>query len=149
MMRVVLDTNIVVSAALKAEGNEAAVLGLVVEGRIALLATPAILVEYEEVLLRPGLRLDPALVRRLLATLQALAKVVKPTMTVDASRDEADNRFLKCAEAAEANFLVTGNARHFPKQWKKTLVVNARVARRDEGLSLIGVRRGAIAPSWA
>jgi predicted nucleic acid-binding protein len=41
-------------------------------------------------------------------------------------KSDADNRFLECAGAAEAEFLVTGNKRHFPKRWKKTRVVNAR-----------------------
>jgi uncharacterized protein len=33
---------------------------------------------------------------------------------------------LECAEAGEADFLVTGNKRHFPAHWGKTRVVNAR-----------------------
>jgi len=45
---------------------------------------------------------------------------------VSESTHDADNRFLECAEAAGADFLVTGNKRHFPKRWKKTQVVNAR-----------------------
>jgi hypothetical protein len=40
---------------------------------------------------------------------------------------------LECAETASANFLVTGNKRHFPKHWKNTQVVNAR-----ELLGMIG-----------
>ena len=31
-----------------------------------------------------------------------------------------------CAEAADADYLVTGNKRHFPARWKKTKVVSAR-----------------------
>ena len=42
------------------------------------------------------------------------------------SVDDADNRFLECAEAAHVDFLVTGNKRHFPKRWNETRVVNAR-----------------------
>jgi predicted nucleic acid-binding protein len=52
---------------------------------------------------------------------------------VSKSTDDADNRFLECAEAAGADFLVTGNKRHFPRLWEKTQVVNAR-----ELLGLIG-----------
>ncbi len=36
------------------------------------------------------------------------------------------NRFLECAEAAQADFLVTGNIRHFPKHYKTTTVVKTR-----------------------
>ena len=34
--------------------------------------------------------------------------------------------FLECAEAAHADYLVTGNKRHFPDQWKKTRVIGVR-----------------------
>jgi predicted nucleic acid-binding protein len=42
------------------------------------------------------------------------------------SPDPDDNKFLECAQAAGADYLVTGNKRHFPKRWGKTKVVNAR-----------------------
>jgi predicted nucleic acid-binding protein len=40
--------------------------------------------------------------------------------------DADDNRILECADAAGADFLVTGNKRHFPAEWKRTSVVNGR-----------------------
>ena len=49
-----------------------------------------------------------------------------PGITHRISTHEPDNRFLECAEAAAADFLVTGNTRHFPKSWKTTKIVNAR-----------------------
>ncbi|MBV9037914.1 MAG: hypothetical protein JO182_25715 [Acidobacteriaceae bacterium] len=42
------------------------------------------------------------------------------------SPHEADNRFLECVEAAQADFLITGNKRHFPAEWEGTRIVNAR-----------------------
>ena len=45
---------------------------------------------------------------------------------LEAAIYEADNRFLECAEESQADFLVTGNIRHFPKRWKGTQVVTAR-----------------------
>ena len=42
------------------------------------------------------------------------------------SSDPEDNKFLECAQAAGAEYLVTGNKRHFPKTWRKTKVVNSR-----------------------
>jgi predicted nucleic acid-binding protein len=58
--------------------------------------------------------------------LEASARLVRPANAVEASPDEADNRFLECAETIDAEFLITGNKRHFPKTWKGTKVVNAR-----------------------
>ena len=42
------------------------------------------------------------------------------------TRDPGDNRFLECADTARADYLVTGNLRHFPKFWKKTEVITSR-----------------------
>jgi predicted nucleic acid-binding protein len=61
-----------------------------------------------------------------LARLRRSSVLVMPTRKVSASPDDSDNRFLECAEAARADFLVTGNTKHFPKRWKRTEVVNAR-----------------------
>jgi len=52
--------------------------------------------------------------------------MVTPHELVSESRDDFDNRFLECAEAADAHYRVTGNKRHFPKRWKSTHIVNAR-----------------------
>ena len=75
---------------------------------------------------RPKFRLKPLDVSRSLRLLQAAARVVAPYGQLNAARDPGDNRFLECAEAAKADYLVTGNKRHFPKQWRQTLIVNAR-----------------------
>jgi predicted nucleic acid-binding protein len=42
------------------------------------------------------------------------------------SFDPNDNVFLECAQAGQADYLVTGNKRHFPDRWKKTKVISAR-----------------------
>jgi len=65
-------------------------------------------------------------VNRSLRLLRASARVVRPQLELEIARDPADNRFLERAEAAKADYLVTGNKRHFPKEWCQTLVGNAR-----------------------
>ena len=40
--------------------------------------------------------------------------------------DPDDNIFLECADAARADYLVTGNRRHFPEFWKQTKIVTSR-----------------------
>jgi putative PIN family toxin of toxin-antitoxin system len=126
MIRVVLDTNIIVSAAINRHGNQAALIELVAANQITPCASPAILAEYHGVLSRPALRLDAACVTHLSALLAAATTMLAPTARLSVCSDESDNRFLECAEAAEAKFLVTGNKRHFPKRWRATRIVNAR-----------------------
>jgi len=125
-IRVVLDTNVVVFAHLKSEGYERHVLDLVLAGKLQLAVSAAILTEYEEVLRRPRFCLTTRQVSRSLRLIRAAARIVTPHRALNVARDSADNRFLECAEAAKADYLVTGNQRHFPKAWRQTQIVNAR-----------------------
>jgi len=74
---------------------------------------------------RPKFNFNPAIID-LWMDMAATGVVVSPSSIVTVSPDEADNRFLECAEAAKADFLVTGNSRDFPKRWKQSKIVNAR-----------------------
>ena len=126
MIGVVLDTNIVVSALLKPEGLEDQVFRLCLAGRLRPCLSPAVLDEYELVLPRPKFKLTSKEVTTTLNKLRQASSLVHSSHTLKVASHEPDNRFLECAEAAQADFLVSGNRRHFPKQWKTTKVVNAR-----------------------
>jgi putative PIN family toxin of toxin-antitoxin system len=124
-MRVVLDTNILVSALLKRHGNEALILTATLNGKFELVLSEVLLLEYELVLLRPRFGFTPTDVRHTLAALRRAGKLVHPTQTLTVSQDESDNRFLECAESGLADYLVTGNIKHFPAKWGKTRIVRA------------------------
>ncbi|MBI5283383.1 MAG: putative toxin-antitoxin system toxin component, PIN family [Candidatus Solibacter usitatus] len=115
-----------VSAVLTRGGAEAYALDLVLARRAVMFVTAAILTEYEGVLRRPKLRLAPKVVDGLLNRIADVSVAVKPATHVKASPHEDDNRFLECAEASAAHYLVTGNRRHFPDSWKATRIVSAR-----------------------
>jgi putative PIN family toxin of toxin-antitoxin system len=115
MIRVVLDTNIVVSALLVPSGKQATILSLAIQGQIGLSISLSVLAEYEEVLHRPRLRLETPHIEASLAAIRSAAQFVEPAQVLSVSVDDSDNRFLECAEAAEADYLVTGNTRHFPQ----------------------------------
>jgi putative PIN family toxin of toxin-antitoxin system len=126
MTTVVLDTNVLVSAMLSRNGNEALILRIARSGGFLVCVSQPILDEYEEVLRRPGFRIPPSSVDQLIADFKTRGRFVAPKIEITASPDEADNRFLECAESATADYLVTGNRKHFPKDWKATKIVNAR-----------------------
>lgn len=126
MIRVVLDTNVVVSAHLNDEGYERYVLDLALAGRIEIVISEEILAEYEDVLCRPKFAISPKQIAKSLRLIRARGRIVKPRQEVTAASDPDDNCFLECAEAGRADYLVTGNKRHFPKKWRQTLVANAR-----------------------
>jgi putative PIN family toxin of toxin-antitoxin system len=126
LRRIVLDTNVLVSALLSTKGNEFLALRLALSDAFEVGVTTAILKEYRDVLERPRFKISRLKIETLFSELEARARLVRPANAVEASPDEADNRFLECAETIDAEFLITGNKRHFPKTWKDTKVVNAR-----------------------
>jgi putative PIN family toxin of toxin-antitoxin system len=126
MIRVVLDTNIVISAALRSGSLPETVFNLALDKQIQLCISEPILAEYKDVISRPHLAIDPRKAALALKRIRDAAQVVSPAKTVAACTDPDDNIFLECAQAAEADYLVTGNQRHFPDRWKKTRVIGAR-----------------------
>jgi len=126
MIRVVLDTNIVISATLRAGGLPEAVFNLAIDGVIRLCLSEPVLAEYEEVLRRPRLAIPPEKAANALARIREKCAMVAPTVEVRECSDPDDDIFLECAEEAQADYLVTGNRKDFPADWKKTRIVTAR-----------------------
>ena len=75
---------------------------------------------------RPRLKIDPERVDELLKLITRLATKVTPARRVAVAADQSDNKFLECVQAAAADYLVTGNKRHFPRTWAGAGMVNAR-----------------------
>jgi putative PIN family toxin of toxin-antitoxin system len=125
-LRLVIDTNILVSAALKPDGLQRTVLVLAITKPARLYVTEAVLAEYREVLARPEFKIRRGLRQQLLQLIKNHAQLVTPARALQVARDPDDNKFLECADAARADYLVTGNQRHFPKFWKKTKVITSR-----------------------
>src|SRR5579871_2979010 len=111
MTGVVIDTNVLVSANLSDEGLEAFVVSLALSGLLKLYISGPILDEYERVLRYPKLKFLPEQVTQLMQRLRLSSIFVSPTRVLAKASHEPDNRFLECAEAAGAEFLVTGNLR--------------------------------------
>jgi putative PIN family toxin of toxin-antitoxin system len=124
-LRLVVDTNIVVSAALKPDGLQRTVLLLAMTKPARLYVSDAILSEYREVLWRPELRIRKGLRRQLLQLIRNHSQLLIPARLLRVTKDPDDDKFLECADAARADYLVTGNQRHFPKFWKKTKVITS------------------------
>jgi putative PIN family toxin of toxin-antitoxin system len=123
---VVIDTNILVSAHLNPRGLENRVNNLANDGVLWRFVTAEILAEYELVLRRPKFPFQPAKIEESLVLIRRNSTLVSPSRTLSISPDERDNRFLEFAETAHADYLVTGNRRHFPLHWGNTRIVSAR-----------------------
>lgn len=125
-MRVVLDTNILISACWTPGGLEDITLSLALAGEITPCVSSAVLAEYRDVVSRPKFKSRRDRMEELLRGIELQSLHVEPQETITLAADEDDNRFLECASAASAEFLITGNLRHYPELCGLTQIVNAR-----------------------
>lgn len=95
-LRLVVDTNIFVSAALKPDGLQRTVLLLSVTKPARLYITEAILAEYRDVLARPKLGIRKGLRQQLLQLISSRAHRVSPKRRIQVTADPDDNIFLEC-----------------------------------------------------
>jgi uncharacterized protein len=118
MIRVVLDTNIFVSALLQPQGLPARIfLSALQSKRIQLCLSGAIYAEYEEVIRRPKFNLSEAVIEHALRSVRRVGFWVKPSKKIRACAYTDDDIFLECAQAAHVRYLITGNTKHFPEEW--------------------------------
>ena len=97
-----------------------------ISGAIMACVSTEVLAEYRDVLSRPKLASVANRTLEILTNLERVAVYSESTDRITESIDDDDNRFLECAEAAAADYLITGNLRHYPETWGSTEVVNAR-----------------------
>ena len=125
-LRLVIDTNLLVSAAIKPAGLQRTVLLLALTKPARLYVSRPILEEYRDVLTRLELRIRRGLRLQLLQLIKNHSYIVTPRHRLEITRDPDDNIFLECADAAGPDYLITGNQKHFPRFWKKTKVITSR-----------------------
>lgn len=122
-MRVVLDTNVMVSGLWSPFGPPAEIVGLVAAGALPLGLDERIFAEYREVLSRNVFGFDPERVESLLLQIKATGMFVVAQPLPRHLPDPDDQAFLEVAIAAEADFLVTGNLRDFPAPLRQGVAV--------------------------
>ena len=108
MTRIVLDTNVIVSA-LVFGGVPRAVLELAEAGQCEFFYSEAIQVEVRRILAE---KFDwaPAMLQQVLLTLWSMGELVSPQVAIRAVPDDPDDdRILECALAANASFLISGD----------------------------------------
>ena len=125
-LRLVIDTNVLVSAALKPEGLQRTALVLAVTKPARFYVSPAILEEYAAVLSRAELDIRKGVRQQLLRLIRNHSYLVSPARRLEVAGDPDDNMFLECADRSGADYLITGNQRHFPRFWKKTKFITTR-----------------------
>jgi hypothetical protein len=129
ILRVVIDTNHIIPAILSSKGASAKLIDWMTreEDYFKLLISQPIWNEYSTVaewLIPPSRQLEK---ERILNVLRLQSEWIEPTDRLDVCKDTSDNRFLECAVAGEADYLVTKNIRHFPlKEYAGIKIVRIR-----------------------
>jgi uncharacterized protein len=127
MIRVVLDTSVLVSAVISPTGPNSQVFDLIIAKKLRPCLTDEVLEEYYRVFDYERLRhLDRRRVARLRGLLEAVSVKVKSPGRMKISAHEEDNRIYECALAAKAHYIITENTKHFKKPYKTTKIVTSR-----------------------
>jgi len=108
-MRVIIDTNILVSAAIAGRKPESIIMWIIAQPDYEWVVSEEILAEYLEVLARRKLKLTDAERLKWLTLIQTSTRFIDVSTKIDFPRDQKDAKFLECAIAANADFLITGD----------------------------------------
>jgi putative PIN family toxin of toxin-antitoxin system len=112
-MKLVIDTNIIVSALLSPNGSAFRVLSDVLDGKYVVFVSEEIFREYEEVLYRDKFGFEEEIVAYILEWFKSNAIWVEVTKSAFAIPDEKDRIFFDVAKSCHAR-LITGNNKHYP-----------------------------------
>ena len=125
MKKVIIDTNILISAAISGRKPEEVIKFIIASSDYQWIVSPSILDEYVQVLNRPKLKLNSQQKQIWLYLIERVTILVNVAQKVDFERDPKDAKFIECAIAADADFLITGD-RDFEeiKEIGNTLIIS-------------------------
>ena len=126
-MKVVIDTNVLVSGLLSPYGPPGEIVRMVASGALSLCFDARIISEYSEVLRRPKFPFRKEEVEALLAQIQAEGSVAASKPLARRLTDPHDEAFLEVAVAGKVAMLVTGNLKHYPSGFQHVKIVSPAV----------------------
>jgi putative PIN family toxin of toxin-antitoxin system len=130
MHKVIVDTNVLVSALIQRSYPYHILYDLVLEDKIRLCVSQPLLAEYYEVLKRPKFEPFPDFgvkAKAVLAGIEIKAVWYDPHIKLDLISDRDDNKILELADESFADFIITGNTTDFTfPYYKQTRIVTPR-----------------------
>lgn len=114
-MKVVIDTNVLVSGLLTPNGYPAKILSLLLNERIKILYDNRIIEEYKEVLSRDKFGFNDEYIEALIEFIKQDGIFILADPIEDKFDDEDDKKFLEVAKSGDSKYLITGNTAHFPE----------------------------------
>lgn len=122
-MKIVLDTNVIVSGLLHSFSSSGEIVRMISSGDLQLCYDARVLSEYKEVLLRPKFSFDLSNVDDLLVQIEVCGFTVAATPLIKRLPGPNDEPFLEIALSGKARCLVTGNLKHYPVKKRQDMLV--------------------------
>lgn len=130
MQKIILDTNVIVSALIQQSYPYKVVDKVLTSEEISLCVSDKLLQEYYEVLFRPKFsRFTDFFVNAhvLLLRIETISQKFTPQVTLDILPDKDDNILLELAQESRADFLITGNTNDFViTSYKQTAILTPK-----------------------
>jgi putative PIN family toxin of toxin-antitoxin system len=114
-MKIILDTNIIVSAFLNPEGIPGEIISMILSNKIKMCYDNKIFSEYAEVLTRAKFNFNRELVNDFLEFIKIYGEYVLAEPQNIPFTDEDDKIFYDALKSSDANYIITGNKKHYPK----------------------------------
>jgi len=115
MQKIVIDTNVIISANLSGQGNPAKILQLALDKEFQVFYTSEIMAEYVRVLARPRFNINLEKQQKIIEGLRRVGTLVAPLKSDMPLIDESDRIFYDTAKESRA-ILITGNIKHYPSE---------------------------------
>jgi putative PIN family toxin of toxin-antitoxin system len=115
-MRVVIDTNVIVSALININGTPAKILSSILNDKIKILYDNRIIFEYIDVLSRKEFGFPKEIVNDMIDYFKHDGEYINSEYMNTEFFDEADKKFYEVYKSGKAQYLITGNIKHFPKE---------------------------------
>jgi putative PIN family toxin of toxin-antitoxin system len=122
-MKIVLDTNVLVSGLLTPYGSSGEIVRLVSAGVLIVQYDARVILEYQDVLYRPKFQFDIQNIETLLTYIKQNGQVISAGPLKRRLPDPDDEPFLEIAIAGRAACLITGNKKHFPKESRQRIKI--------------------------
>jgi putative PIN family toxin of toxin-antitoxin system len=115
-MKIVLDTNVIVSALINTNGIPGMILALVLNGKVKILYDNRIIFEYVDVLSRKDFGFSEEIIHDMMDYFRSDGEFINAEYTNIKFTDDTDKKFYEVFKSGEAEYLITGNIKHFPKE---------------------------------
>jgi len=115
MYTAVIDTNVIVSSSISANGKSAEIMKLFYTGKLQIFYSSEILAEYKRVLAYKKLNIDEKTQANIYKALEVGGTLIEPLKSIIPMPDDSDRTFYDTAKASGA-ILITGNIKHYPDE---------------------------------